>query len=271
MMRVTLVEFTGKGSKHENTRAADVMIWTKHTRIEMGPGSLEEIQNWPYEKKLEELRYMANTIPSSWEFLDYTFMIQGVTRALTHQLVRARTMSFAQQTMQVLDMSQGSGWTYETGPTIDDTSMKFPLLSEEAISETESPTRSNVYETAMHIVAESYKALVASGAKIEDARNLLPTGIHTNIVMKCNMRSLVQLIHARESPRNLGEISNLMILLKKEVLQVHPWMTIFFERTADQACRDLDEEIKRLPDGALSLPGQRMHLHKLVDQLRQKS
>ena len=51
-MQVALIEFTGKGSKDETWRAADVMIWTKHTRIEMGPGSLEAIAAWSEEKKL---------------------------------------------------------------------------------------------------------------------------------------------------------------------------------------------------------------------------
>ena len=47
-MKVTLVEYTGKGSANEKTRACDVMIWTKHTRVEMGPGSLEAIEAWPW-------------------------------------------------------------------------------------------------------------------------------------------------------------------------------------------------------------------------------
>jgi flavin-dependent thymidylate synthase len=261
-MQVNLVEFTGKGSENETWRAAHVMIWSKHTRVEMGPGSLEAIEAWPDEKKMEELAYMANTIPSSWEFCDYTFMIRGVTRALTHQLVRARTMSFAQQTMQILDMSQGAGWTYEMGPTLDATNA--------AHEQQEPQSRQNLYQSTMAIIADSYAKLVASGAKIEDARNLLPTGIHTNIVMKTNLRSLVQLVQSRESPRNLGEIVSLMKLLKEEVYKAHPWASLFFERTSDLACREMDEEIKKIPDHVVP-PGFKTHLHKLVDQARKRT
>ena len=259
-MKVTLVEYTGKGSANEKTRACDVMIWTKHTRVEMGPGSLEAIEAWPWEKKETELKYMANTIPSSWEFLDYTFMIQDVTRALTHQLVRARTMSFAQQTMQILDMSQGAGWTYETGPTLTD---------EKMFTDHPEITRKSTYAKVMEVIGNAYKELILNGVKIEDARNLLPTGIHTNIVMKCNMRSLVQLIHSRESPRNLGEIRVLMVALKAAVLEVHPWMSIFLERTHDQATTDLDAMIQALPDAVDPLT--KTTMMKLVDQCRSKS
>jgi len=249
-MRVDLIEFTGKGSANETWRAAHVMIFTKSTRVEMSPDLLEKIEAWPEAKKLEELTYMANTIPSSWEFCDYTFMIRGVTRALTHQLVRARTVSFAQQTMQILDMSQGAGWTYDEDPVIRDR-----------------PAAHELYEGAMTAIARAYKALVAMGIRVDAARGVLPTNIHTNIVMKCNLRSLVELIHKRESPRNLGEIARLMIELKRAVTEVHPWAHLFFDRTFDRAARDLDQQIM-----ALDLPIERKRdLCKLVDQMRARS
>ena len=249
-MKVDLIEYTGKGSSDERWRAADVMIFTKHTRVEMDPEKLAEIAAWPVEKKMEELTYMANTIPSSWEFCDYTFMIRRVTRALTHQLVRARTISFAQQTMQILDMSQGDGWTYDEGATI-----------------TQNRGRSVVYRETMKKIADAYKTLIGDGAKVEDARGVLPTNIHTNIVMKCNLRSLVELVHKRESPRNLGEISRLMVALREAVLEVHPWAHLFFDRTFDHASRDLDRKIMELD---LSIEGKR-DLCKLVDQMRARS
>lgn len=254
-MKVDLIEFTGKGygeagSQNEEWRAADIMIFTKHTRVEMSPDKLSEIEGWPVDKKMAELTYMANTIPSSWEFCDYTFMIRNVTRALTHQLVRARTISFAQQTMQILDMSQGAGWTYEEGDGI-----------------ATDVGHHEVYKTTMETIAEGYKLMVGEGAKIDEARGILPTHIHTNIVMKCNLRSLVELIHKRESPRNLGEISRLMTALKASVLEVHPWASLFFDRTFDRAAKDLDKEIV-----GLDLPIDRKRdLCKLVDQMRQRS
>jgi len=239
-MKVTLVEYTGRP---DPWRAADVMIFTKNTRVEMAADGLDQVAAWPVERKMRELAYMANTIPSSWEFCDYTFVIQDVTRALTHQLVRTRTASYAQQTMQVLDVR---GWRYDCR-----------VVGEER----------RAYDACMENIAQVYDELVDAGVKIEHARGVLPTNILTNIAMKCSMRTFVDLVHKRESPRNLGEISELMLAMKAAVLEVHPWMSVFLARTFDQAASDLDREIM-----ALDLPQDRkMGLCKLVDQMRQRS
>jgi len=72
-MKVTLINHTQD--------AAELLLFTKSTRLSMSPGLLDEIRAWPQEKKLAELECMANTIPSSWEFVDYVFMVEGVSRA----------------------------------------------------------------------------------------------------------------------------------------------------------------------------------------------
>jgi hypothetical protein len=119
-MKVTLIDFTGAGFNDPAAHAAALLVFTKNTRLEMSAGGLAKYLSKPMMELLEELEYMANTIPSSWEFVDYTFMIEGVTRAFTHQLVRTRTASFAQQTMRVLNVSEGNemGWTFGAGPSI---------------------------------------------------------------------------------------------------------------------------------------------------------
>lgn len=245
-MKVTLIEFTGKGAPNETWRAADVMIFTKHTRINMHPAFIDEVAGWTQEEKLRELKYMANTIPSSWEFCEYTLFVEGVTRALTHQLVRNRHSSFAQQTMQILDVRD---FSYETGPTVKEGG---PMIQ-------------TVYDRTMRVIRDSYAYLLDHKVKVEDARNLLPHGIHTNIVWKCNLRTLCEELRKREGPRNLGEIADLTNAVKAEVVKVHPWASLFFDRTADQACRELDDMIKHVNPHET-----RIKMHKLVDQLRMK-
>ena len=241
-MKVSLIDYTGAGSEWW---AAAVLIFTKSTRLEMKPGLFEEILEWPKDKKLMELEYMANTIPSSWEFCHYTFLIEGVTRAFTHQLVRTRTASFAQQTMRVLNVE---GWDYATGPTVR-----------------ESPDMCTTYDNAMGEVDKTYRNLIESGAKVEDARGILPTNILTNIVMGINLRTLAEMVRKRSSPRVQGEYREVLDQLKSEAMRVHPWVHLFLDRDFDRAARDLDEEIKGLPIPAESCT----HMMKLVDQMRQ--
>ena len=106
-MDVRLIDCTGFGTADPARYAAERLVFTKQTRLEMRPGLLAEIEAWPDERIEQELDYMANTIPSSWEFVTYTFLITDVTRAFTHQFVRTRTASYAQQTMRVLNVN---GW-----------------------------------------------------------------------------------------------------------------------------------------------------------------
>lgn len=243
-MAVALMDYTGKGTG-DPWYAASLMIWTKRTRVEMSPGGLEEILSWPKERKVEELEYMAATVPSSWEFCDYTFLLQNVTRAFTHQLVRTRTASYAQQAMQVLDMSQGPGWNYLVGP-----SLRGKIAEED-------------FRWAMEKVALFYKTWVnRPGIKTEDVRGALPTNILTNIVVKANLRTLCDMIRKRTSPRNQGEFVDVLNLVKYRMVQAHPWASIFLDRMADRVAAEAYALLEGVPD-----PQLRTAITKRIDQL----
>ena len=243
-MEVKLIDFTGAGAKDPSRHAANVLVFTKQTRLEMKRSLLKDIEAWPWEKVLAELEYMANTIPSSWEFVEYKFLITDVTRGFTHQFVRTRTASYAQQTMRVLNVN---GWTYGTGPTV-----KNGGYTEK------------VYNDAMDHVAKVYDDLIAAGAAIEDARGILPTNIHTNIVAKFDLRTLADTARKRASTRTQGEYRDVMDAMLEEVLRVHPWALLFFSRTFDTAAKELEQELL-----GLDLPqDQKTKLIKLIDQMR---
>lgn len=238
-VRVTLIDYTGMP---DPWRAADLLIFTKNTRIKMTPDGLREIAGWPEERKRAELDYMANTIRSSWEFIDYCWMLEDVTRALTHQLVRHRTGSYAQQTQQVL--------------RIDARAVVTPSgLSSQA---------ADTWGGAVETMAYAYDEMIARGATVEQARGILPTNIKTNIVVKFNLRTLVDVIHQRVSPRNLGEFRDVAIAMRDSVLEVHPWTEVFLASTRDRAMLELDVMIQ---SSGLH-PEARTRMHKLVDQLR---
>ena len=98
-MKVELVDCTGYGLPICELFAKKILIKSKNTRLDMSQS--ESILT---DKQMdEEIDYIARTVPSSWEFINYTFLITGVSRAFTHQLVRTRTASYAQQAMRVTD------------------------------------------------------------------------------------------------------------------------------------------------------------------------
>lgn len=197
-MKVQLVSYTDD--------AVNLLLFTKNTRLMNDDDAYAQIAEWPQEKKQEELDYMLNTIRSSWEFIDYTFNIRDVSRGFTHQFVRTRQASYAQQSQRTVDMS---GFGYYTPPRIAENEVAKAL-----------------YDVAMNQINESYQAL-REIVPAEDARGILPTNIHTNIVAKFNLRTLSEMAKSRLSPRAQGEYQEVFKLMVAEVTKVHPWALPF--------------------------------------------
>lgn len=199
-MKVKLINFTQD--------AVNLLIYTKQTRLTQGEKTREKIAAMSEEEKMKELSYMADTIPSSWEFVDYVFEITEVTRAFTHQFVRTRTGSYAQQTMRLLEKEN---FTFATGPTIREMDQ----------------AGNDVYRGVMHDIQKAYDWLIANGAAVEDARGLLPTNIHTNIIAKFNLRTVAELARSRTGGRTQGEYQDVAKAMIGAVLEVHPWAYSF--------------------------------------------
>jgi flavin-dependent thymidylate synthase len=188
--------------------ALDVLLFTRSTRLSMSPEGMQEIAAWPQERKLEELEKARNTIQSSWEFIDYIFCIEGVTRAFTHQLVRTRSGSYAQQSQRLVDMSN---FDYEIGSSIK-----------------EDEAAEMVYVDTMREIARSYHKLVHDhDIPSQDARGVLPTNIHTNIIAKFNLRTLHDTALKRLCVRTQGEYQDVFRAMRSAVLEVHPWALDF--------------------------------------------
>lgn len=235
-MKVTLISHTPD--------AVNLLLFTKSTRLNLSPGLMEEIRAWPEEKKMAELDYMANTIPSSWEFVDYTFLVEGVSRAYTHQQVRTRAASYAQQTMRVLDMG-------EFDYIHTDANLASPL----AVAE---------IRHCMSLVKKTYNRLIAIGQAPEDARGILPTNISTNIICKFNLRTFVDLAKSRTGGRTQGEYQKVINAMCDEVLKVNPWAEKFLFKHGRDYFAEIEEFAKRkFPDLK-----ERGELLKIVDALR---
>jgi len=211
-MRVTLLSSTPD--------ALEVLLFTKNTRLSLDGTGLNAVRAWPEEEKMRELKYMLGTIQSSWEFVDYIFSIQGVTRAFTHQLVRHRVgTAFAQQSQRTVDLSGGFDYL-ATGE------MKEGSAEGRAGNFTRGHLLQTVrgqYDWTMDVIAEQYTRLTRRGVKPEDARGLLPTNILTNIIFKANLRTLHDMALKRLCVKAQGEFQDVMKAITREVTAIHPW------------------------------------------------
>lgn len=243
-MQIKLIDYTGKGTENPAREAAKLLIFVKSTRLELDNELLRKLDSTSEMSLIKELAYIARTIPSSWEFVHYSLLIRNVTRAFTHQLVRTRNASYAQQTMRILPQQS---FEYLTGPSIENDP---------------EPTTQMVYEDCMEKIQRDYNSLLDAGVEIQDARGILPTNILTNICMSLNLRTAVQMARKRSSGRVQGEYRDFIRKMVEVIQQVHPWTEFFFDRTGaiDELVILLDEKVEKTED--------RIKIWKLIDELR---
>ncbi|WP_102399184.1 FAD-dependent thymidylate synthase [Haloimpatiens massiliensis] len=152
------------------------------------------------------------------EHVSFTFAAEGVSRSLTHQLVRHRIASFSQQSQRYVRLEQ------------------FEYIIPEAI-EKDSEARKVFIET-MEQCQKSYdiladrlkdkyikqgiKPLAAEKKAIEDARYVFPNACETKIVFTMNARSLMNFFNHRCCNRAQWEIRALANEMLKQVKEVAP-------------------------------------------------
>lgn len=116
------------------------------------------------EQKRYEWEQVEKThLKAPLEFVQVHFLVEGVTRAFTHQMVRQRTAAFAQESMR-FGVKENMAAETELPPSIR------PGSDQERIW----------FET-LQTVEEAYLSLVANGIPAEDARGLAPHAVRTRI------------------------------------------------------------------------------------------
>ena len=133
----------------------------------------------------------------------FTFSVEGVSRALTHQLVRHRIASFSQQSQRYVRLSEP---TYVVPETVK-----------------RDPEAMKVYKETMDGIWDSYSKLIGMGIPAEDARYVLPNGCTTNITITMNARELLHFFSMRCCNRaqwEIREMADEMLRLCKEVSPV---------------------------------------------------
>ena len=115
---------------------------------------------------------------SVFEHISFSFGIEGVSRALTHQLVRHRLASYSQKSQRYV--KAGAEFPYIIPHTIKNNS--------EALE---------IFNNAMSQIAECYNKLSALDIPSEDARYVLPNACETKIIVTMNARELLHLFALR--------------------------------------------------------------------------
>lgn len=135
-------------------------------------------------------KILSNGHLSTLEHATFTFGIEGISRACSHQLVRHRLASFSQQSQRYV--SHKERFAAVTPPTIQ-----------------AQPEMNYRFDKAMQQLHWLYKELVEAGIPAEDARFVLPNAAETKLVMTMNIRELLHFFSLRCCRRAQWEIRQL--------------------------------------------------------------
>lgn len=168
----------------------------------IGAAQLEEtISDEQAAKLVKQLAAMGHV--STFEHVSFTFAIEGVSRVLTHQLVRHRLASYSQQSQRYVKEHD-----FET-------IMPPKVAANAAMKER--------FAQMCQDIQDLYNDMTEAGIPAEDARYILPNAAETKIVVTMNARSLLHFFELRCCNRaqwEIRELANKMLFLVKEVAPV---------------------------------------------------
>ena len=199
-MRVTLLTCTAD--------PVGVVATAAHTCV--SSDSAAEFYNRIFDEEQDTVpRFFSKALAmghtSILEHASFTFALEGVSRSLSHQLVRFRIASFSQQSQRYVRMGQ----------TLD---VVTPSSFEAH------PDVLERFGDLMLDIAEFYKLATSAGIPAEDARFALPNATETALVMTMNARELIHACglrcctHAQWEIRDMfNRIKNILIALCPEL------------------------------------------------------
>ena len=155
---------------------------------------------------------------SPLEHVSFTFVVEGVSRALTHQLVRHRIASYSQQSQRYVELDKT--FEYIIPPSIQNSKHK----------ERYEDIMANLHYSYMHITEMLEEEYILQGMDkrsankkaIEDARYILPNACETKIVFTMNVRTLLHFFEKRCCSRAQWEIRNLANEMLRQCKEISP-------------------------------------------------
>lgn len=163
---------------------------------------------------------------SVMEHVSFTFGIEGISRACSHQLVRHRIASYSQKSQRYVNES---GFEFITPPAVHEVPEAEAEYMKMISEITESYNKISDLLTEHHknnFINEGLdeKTALSKARKManEDARFILPNACETKIVVTMNVRSLFNFFRHRCCNRAQWEIRNVANEMLRLCLEVAP-------------------------------------------------
>ena len=127
---------------------------------------------------------------SVFEHIYFTFKIENISRACSHQLVRHRMCSFTQRSQRYCSEEY------------------LTVVHPKTITNTVTPYAT--YHNELCDIQRTYRNLQKMGIPNEDARYILPNACCTDLYLSCNLRELIHICNERLCSKAQWEIRELV-------------------------------------------------------------
>ncbi len=210
MLKVKLLQYT---PEPEKTIAAAAKLCYSAVGVD---DILENSTDESTDKFLNMLMSYGHMSPI--EHVSFTFAVEGVSRSLTHQLVRHRIASYSQQSQRYVKLDQ---FEYIVPPAIEADDVAKNLFVEQM--EGAQKVYDEIVERLKYkYIEDGMNEKPAEKKAIEDARYVFPNACETKVVFTMNARSLMNFFHHRCCDRAQWEIRNMAEQMVHEVKKVAP-------------------------------------------------
>jgi thymidylate synthase (FAD) len=146
------------------------------------------------------------------EHVSFTFLIEGISRSCSHQLVRHRLASYSQESQRYCEPVADGGMVLP--PAVDG-----------------DPEAKAIWQQAVDGLVQAYRALRERGVRKEDARFLLPNAMATRIVVSMNARTLRHFFAVRLAPAAQWEIRSVAMEMLRLVYPLAPSLFVDLHET----------------------------------------
>ncbi len=208
VLRVKLIAWTG-GYVEDLRRLIVLAVKTSAGKL-----GLKEAEYYLKEYKEENVgKHVMESFkyPSVLEHVVFTFLIEGISRVTSHQLVRHRIASYTQE------------------------SQRYSTVEKDYVVPV-SVIKAGFEEEFRKIMEEAYRLydkMIDAGVPYEDARYIVPQAVTTRLLMTVNLRELIHIACLRLSPHAQWELRELVRLMIEEAKTIIPELPYLLQKTCE--------------------------------------
>lgn len=165
---------------------------------------VELLTHTPSKDLLEALPVSELPLKAFLSHLSFTFALEGMSRACSHQLVRHRVASFSQQSQRYIQVKK-----------LQEHVVTPPMVAEKG---------GERFSAFIQEASDAYAGLVEAGVPREDARFVLPNAAETSLLMTMDGGSLMHFFGLRLCSRAQWEIRAMAEEMLKQVKEAEPML-----------------------------------------------